>query len=689
VASERSSDFPVERVARVQTVAELAGLLRQLRRREARERGDAELTYRELAAKTGWSHSVIGAYFAGGSLPPTDRFDVLLGLLGATPAETGMLATARDRVDERRRDVPPGEEGGAPVVPAQLPPDVAAFTGRAAELAELDRLRIDPAEGSAEPDAEPGGSRPVVISALSGTAGVGKTALALRWAHQVRAQFPDGQLYVNLRGYDPDQPLPAADALTGFLRALGVAAQDVPVDPDERASRYRTLLAGRQLLVLLDNAATVDQVRPLLPGTASCLVLVTSRDSLAGLVARDGARRLDLDLLPPAEAQALLRRLIGSRVDAEPAAAAALAGQCARLPLALRVAAELATARADAPLSELVQELADEQLRLDLLNAGGDLHTSVRMVFSWSYRNLPADAGRAFRLLGLHPGPELDRWAVAALIDASPGRTRALLDRLTRAHLVQRSGSGRYGMHDLLRAYATQLAGTVDAEAERRAALTRLFDHYLATAAAAMDTLHPAERHLRPQTARSGGPIAAPVADAATAQAWLDAERANLVATTAYAAAHGWASYATQLSRTLFRYLDSGGHYSEAVTVHNHALRAARDAGDQAAEAHALGDLGVVYSRQGRSDQAIDHHQQALTVARRLGERPGEARALGNLGIAYSHLGQLEQAAEHQRQVLGVFRDLGDRANEARALGNLGDVSWRLGQPERAVDYQR
>ncbi|MCA1676642.1 MAG: ATP-binding protein, partial [Actinobacteria bacterium] len=337
-------------------------------------------------------------------------------------------------------------------VPHQLPPGTAHFVGRVDELDQLSKL-LDTA-------IEDGGT--VVISAVSGTAGVGKTALALRWAHRVRDEFPDGQLYVNLRGYDPDQPLSSGDALAGFLRALGVAGQDIPLEVEERAAAYRSLLDGRRMLVVLDNASSVEQVRPLLPGTPSAVVVVTSRDALAGLVARDGAARLDLDLLPPEDAVALLGALIGGRVAAEPDAASALAGQCARLPLALRLAAELAAARPGTPLAALVAELADQQRRLELFDADGDPRTAVRAVFSWSYQHLPAEAARAFRLLGLHPGPDLEPYAAAALTHTGVEQAQHLLDLLARAHLVQAAIPGRYGMHDLLRAYATYLAGLED-----------------------------------------------------------------------------------------------------------------------------------------------------------------------------------------------------------------------------------
>jgi DNA-binding SARP family transcriptional activator len=351
-------------------------------------------------------------------------------------------------------------------VPAQLPADVAAFTGRQEELSQLDTLLLTTQQAAT-------GTQPAVtVAALSGTAGVGKTALAIRWAHRARSRFPDGQLYVDLRGYDPEQPVPPADALAGFLDALGVPGQDMPRSVNDRAARYRTETAGRRMLVLLDNAASVDQIRPLLPGAATCFVLVTSRHSLPGLVARHGAVRLDLDLLPLADALALLGTLLPGRVSAEPGAAATLAEQCARLPLALRVAAELAAARPAATLSQIVAELADQRRRLDLLDAGGDPYTAVRTVFSWSYRNLPATAAEAFLLLGTHPVTDLDPPQAAEVIRTSVDGARQVLDLLASVHLIQHTpprpaDTDRYRMHDLLRAYATHLASAEGGSAGR------------------------------------------------------------------------------------------------------------------------------------------------------------------------------------------------------------------------------
>jgi DNA-binding SARP family transcriptional activator/tetratricopeptide (TPR) repeat protein len=587
-----------------------------------------------------------------------------------------------------------GSSGRARPVPRELPMDVTAFTGRAAELAELDRLMaVGTANTSGAADTgEPKAA--VVISAVSGTAGVGKTALAVHWAHRVADQFPDGQLYVNLRGYDPGQPMTAADALAGFLHALGAAGPDIPAGDDERAAQYRSLLAGRRMLVLVDNASDVGQVRPLLPGAPACGVLVTSRDSLVGLVARDGARRLDLDLLPPAEAAELLHALIGARVDADFAAATALAAWCSQLPLALRIAAELAAARPDTPLATLAEELADRQ-RLDLLDAGGDPHTAVRAVFSWSCRRLEPEAVRAFALAGLHPGPDLGPYAAAALVGSTAERAGHLLGVLARAHLIQPAGPGRYRMHDLLRAYARELAaahhgdeGDEDAQDERRAALTRLFDHYLHTAAAAMDAVFPAERHRRPRVPEPAIP-GPPMGDAAVGWTWLNTERASLAAAAAHAAANGWPGHATRLAGTLFRYLETGGYYPDAITIHTCARRAAREVGDRAAEAIALHYLGAVDARQGRYQQATELFQQALALFRDTGHLAGEARALVSLGRIDLEQGSYQRAATQFQQGLALLRQTDDRAGEAQALVSLGKTDMRLGDHPRAADHHR
>jgi DNA-binding SARP family transcriptional activator/tetratricopeptide (TPR) repeat protein len=561
------------------------------------------------------------------------------------------------------------------VVPRHLPAAVRNFAGRRAELAEL--------AGLLEPDPAIGGT--MVISAIGGSAGVGKTALAVHWAHEAAGRFPDGQLYVNLRGYDPDQPMSAAHALAMFLRSLGVPGQDIPITEDERAARYRSLLAGQRVLVLLDNARSAEQVRPLLPGSPGCMTLVTSRDSLAGLVARDGARRLDLDLLPPADAFWLLRALIGARVDADPAGAAALAARCSGLPLALRVAAEFAGSHPEVGLTDLAAELADQQRQLDMLESAADPRTAVRTVFSWSYRHLSPAAARAFRLLGLQPGPDLDMYATAALTGGSLEQARDVLSLLTRAYLIRPTKPGRYAMHDLLRTYARELASAAQCADDQQQALSRLADYYLSTAGLAMHTLYPAEDHLRPRLPPWPLP-APPVTATATARAWLDEQLPSLVAITAHAADHGWPTHAARLADTLDRYLQAGGYYHEAIAIHSCAMRTARRAGDRTAEAMALKGLGVIAWLQGNNDRAARLHQQALTLFRQAGDPSGEARTLGMLGLVDLVLGRSSQAGGHFRQAAAMFRKTGDRSGEARALGNLGVAERRQGRYQEAGD---
>ncbi len=413
-----------------------------------------------LAKQLGLSRTQLYEILAGRITRPPDWDRVVRPLVDAcTQGDPGALGAWRRRhavmtgvwEELRRRDrlSGPATRPGRPVprawtAPRQLPMAVSHFIGRVTELDALTGLL-----------GEAGETRAVVISALAGTAGVGKTALAVRWAHQAAEWFPDGQLYVNLRGYDSREPAAAADALAGFLRALGVPGEQIPGDAGDRALLYRSMLAGKRVLVVLDNARDSEHVRPLLPGDPGCAAVVTSRDALAGLVAVDGARRLSLDVLPLADAAGLLRELIGSRVDEDPAATAALAGLCGRLPLALRIAAELAVSRPESSLRDLAAELATTGL--DSLDAGEE-RADMRAVFSWSVRQLPADAAAAFALVGLHPGPDLDSYAAAALTGTPAAQARRVLGRLHRASLVQASRAGRYGMHDLLRAYAREQA---------------------------------------------------------------------------------------------------------------------------------------------------------------------------------------------------------------------------------------
>jgi DNA-binding SARP family transcriptional activator len=614
----------------VRSVADLARVLRGLRRREARQRGGPELTYRELAARTGWARATIGEYFTGVRLPPTDRFDTLVRLLGTGPAEVGALATARDWVAELRQAASP------PVPPRELPPDVSSFIGRGEQLAALERAAA--------------GSPPV--AAVVGMAGVGKTALAVRWAHQVADRFPDGQLYIDLRGYHSAEPVMADQALAILLGSLGVAGPELPAEVAQRVAQYRSLTASRRMLIVLDNAESADQVRPLLPGTRSCPVVVTSRDDLAGLAARDGVYRVRVDPLPFADAARLLTALVGARAEADPAATVVLAQRCARLPLALRVAAELAVARPDASLAELVEELGGTRwlARLSGLGSVSDSPATVTEVFSWSMRHLPAEVATAFWWLGRQPGPDIGVAAAAALFGTDPEVARQRIERLARAHLVERAPLDRYQVPDLLRAYAGGPGGAGrDGEP---AAMTRLLAYYLAAAAAAMDVLFPHERDDRPPPPSRADRPSAELSTPAALR-WLDTERANLVAVGGYAAGQGtpevpgWPEVAVDLSRTLWRYLDTRGHYRQAYALHQHAVRAARPGSDELADV--LANLGAAACRLGRCREAERLLERGAAIHRERGGERGEARVRILLAMVDYQRGRFPDATERLR----------------------------------------
>ncbi|HEV2887773.1 MAG TPA: NB-ARC domain-containing protein [Jatrophihabitans sp.] len=604
--------------ARIVSLDDLARELGLLRSRAARGTRSARVSLEDLAGRVGEPRSTIHAYLTGKRLAPAQVLDRMVIALGASSAEQHEWAEAWYRVTAYRDAAHRGtgaEPATRTAVAHQLPLAVDNFTGRTAELAELSRLL---AQG-----------RPGLIAAVSGPAGAGKTALAVHWAHVWSENFPDGQLYVDLRGFDPELPVQPGQALAGFLRALGVPGSEIPRELAERAALYRSLLSGRRMLILLDNARDVEHVRSLLPGAPACAVLVTSRDSLTGLIARHGGHRVELDVLPPEDAVQLLRALIGTQVDAAPAAAEALVEHCARLPLALRIAAELVGHRPGLQLADLVSEFASGHPPLDLLVAGDDARTSIRAVFSWSYSRLPGDAGEAFRLLGLHPGADLQADALAALSGtATLAQARHTLGVLTRANLVRQSAPDRYGMHELLHAYAGELAVATEAGPHRRIALTRLLDHYLHTAAHAMQLLFPHCHHRRPDLGHAH-PLTAPLTDVAAARGWLDAERANLVAVTVHAGRQGWPQHAIGLAETLAHYLDSGGHVAEALLMHGSALAAARLCDDRAAEAIAVENLAIARGVDEPDDGELPYG--ALGSYRHLRDPAGQNRVLRSL----------------------------------------------------------
>jgi tetratricopeptide (TPR) repeat protein len=628
---------------------------------------------RAMAKDVGCSHTTIAGAFSGPRLPRWGLLELIVETLGGDTDVFHRLWLAASRAPEQPELAEPYPLG---LLPQELPADVVAFTGRAEQLAALDALL-----------ARSGSAPGMTIAAISGTAGVGKTALAVHWGHRVAARFPHGQLYVNLRGYDPDTPLSATDALDALLRALGVAGTGIPHDLAQRAARYRSLVAGRRMLVLLDNAHSVDQIRDLLPGTPSSFVVVTSRDALPALIARHGAVRVNLDLLPPAEAVALLRTLVGARVDTEPEHAAALAHRCARLPLALRIAAEMAIARPAAPLAELADEVGEEPGRLDRLAAGDDEYTAVRPVFSWSLRHLSDPAAAAFTLLGLHPGAELDRVALAALTGADSVTARRLADTFTRAHLLDDLGTGRFGRHDLLRAYAAERAGRLN-ERVRRAALTRLLDHYLDAAAGAVRLAFPAQ-------ARAGVPDleATRFGSAGEAMAWLDAERSNLLAV-ARSTVDSSAGHTVRLSATVAPYLDACAHYQDALTLHALAGAAARATGDRAGEGTTRHAIGLTCWRIGRYGEAFEHYQDALTLhalagaaARATGDRTGEGRSASLLATVHRRLGEYHRALDSYAYALAIHREVGDRAGEGTTRHAIGLTCWRIGRYGEAFEH--
>ncbi|MGW1058258.1 ATP-binding protein [Micromonospora rubida] len=559
--------------------------------------------------------------------------------------------------------------------PRQLPGDVRGFVNRVEELRALDRLC-----GDGDGDAR------VTLSVITGTAGVGKTSLALRWAHRVRHRFPDGQLYANLRGYDPGEPARPEVVLDRFLRALGVPPAAIPADLEDREALYRSRLADRRVLLVLDNAATARQVRPLLPGTDTCLTIATSRSMLSGLVTRDGGRRLTLPMLTEDDAVALLRGVTaGYRSGDDPAELIELARLCARLPLALRIAAERAASRPFMPLGELIQDLRDESALWDALTAEDDEEAdAVRTVFAWSYRGLGTTEARLFRLLGLHPGPDVSTPAAAALAGVPATQLRQPLDALVTAHLLEQHAPGRYHLHDLLRAYAVDQVRQFEGEEERRAALHRVLDWYLHTADAALARTLPFYRIVPLDPPTAGVPLA--FAGPADADAWFDAERDNLVAATRAAAEADAPRTAWQLAAILRSVFMHRNAFEGWFTTARIGLAAARALGDRRGEAEALESLGKAHFQARQLDEAAGHHRAALAIRQNIGDEHGTAvsvNALGLLGLRHRHL---TDALAHFADSLARFERLGNRRWQALLLSNLAEARYELGELAQAVE---
>ncbi|MEV4515476.1 BTAD domain-containing putative transcriptional regulator [Dactylosporangium sp. NPDC049525] len=629
------------------------------------------------------------------------------------------LAAAWDRVLRRpaRPAVAPAPRRQPSRRVAQLPLDPSSFTGRGPELAEALQLLDDAA--AARPT--------VVIGAISGMAGIGKTTLAVHWAHRVADRYPDGQLYLNLRGFGPSgQVMDPAEAAVRLLEALGVPPHRIPASLDARAALYRSELAGRRMLVLLDNARDTAQVRPLLPGAAGCLVLVTSRDRLAGLIASDGARPITLGPLSTGESrQLLVRRLGAARVGADRDAVEEILGRCAGLPLALAIVAARAATHPQLPMRELAAELRDESGRLDTLTTG-DPDSDVRAVFSWSYRALDDAAARLFRLLGLHPGADIPVAAAASLAGLSPGRVRPLLGELVRTGLIAEYTPGRFAFHDLLRSYAADLVNAAEPDAERLAAGARLLDHYLHTAHRAALLLAPGRDPIT-LAAPSPGTTPEPLTGHGRALAWLTAEYRVLQAFIARLAGAGADTHTWQLAWTLDTFQRRQGHVHDQVANRTTALAAAQrladpavladahrdlghaligvdrreearthftyaidgyaDLGDLVGQAHVERGVGSSYERGGQYDKALLHCLRAEELYRAAGNRTGLAKTLNETGFLHAKLGEFRLALPRCEQALALFRALGDRHGEAACLDSLAAVHDGLHDRPQAISH--
>ncbi|WP_165967979.1 AfsR/SARP family transcriptional regulator [Saccharopolyspora elongata] len=562
-------------------------------------------------------------------------------------------------------------EHAHPPAPRQLPPPLRLFTGRADELRWLTKtVESRPDHGA--------------IAVISAIGGAGKTCLALHWAHQNTDRYPDGQLYVNLRGFDPSgEPMPPSTVLRGFLDALGVDSAAVPVDFEAQVGLYRSLVATKRLLVVLDNARDTAQVEPLLPSSPACAVVVTSRHKMTGLRTR-GAHVLDLDVLADAEAMDLLADHIGrERVAAEPDSVAELLRACGGLPLAVCIVAARADANPDFPLSVLAAELRDTSERLDALDAG-EVATNLRAVFSWSFQAVRTEAASLFRLIGASPGGDIGLPAAAALAAAPISRTRLLLRELETAHLVQQRSPGRFRMHDLVRAFATDGAD----QGRTRPALTRLMNWYVHAAHAAMDLVHPNRRRFRGAAAASTAPLPELV-DLDAAMDWLETEHRNLVAAIEMACTSGWPPHAAELAQALGRFFLLRGHFADWISTHRLVLDNAGDSVPAELRAETQTNLATGFTVTGRLDEAIDHLQRALPLWRLADSRRGEANALGNLGIACVLRGRYTEAIENSLRAASLSEELGDITGQANSLNALGIVNARLGRYERSEQQTR
>ncbi|MFC6021370.1 ATP-binding protein [Plantactinospora solaniradicis] len=601
--------------------------------------------------------------------------DLMAVWLAAATVAVPLLASMRRRKPSLNPPAARSAAGAAgATVPRQLPAAVRGFAGRAGELAALTSLLDGAGRGGA-----------VVISAVDGTAGVGKTALAVCWAHQVADRFPDGQMYVNLRGYDPvGPPMTPTEAVRGFLDSLDVPAERIPLGLDAQVSLYRSVLAGRRVLVVLDNARDAAQVRPLLPSSPGCMALVTSRTQLTSLIVAEGAQPLTVDLLSIDEARELLvRRLGADRVAAEPEPVREIITRCARLPLALSIVAARAAAHPRFPLAALAAELRQGDGGLQTF-VGGEASADIRAVFSWSYRRLDGVSAQLFRLLGLHPGPDVTAAAAASMAGLDLAYTQRALAELARCHLLAEQVQGRYGFHDLLRAYAAELVHCDDPDRERHLAVGRMLDHYLHTANIANALLHPRYDHVAP-AAPLPGVRPEDLADGEAALAWFDAEYLVLFAAVHVAADTGRPTLAWQLAHKLIEYLGRRGRWTDWAAVGHIALQVTQRHADLAGQADAHRSLGRAEAWLGRHDEAHRHMRASIDLCTELGDTLGLAEAYNELASVFEHQGDFAGALNASRRALDLHRACGSWRGLARDLNNLGWFHALCGEPEQAV----
>jgi tetratricopeptide (TPR) repeat protein/transcriptional regulator with XRE-family HTH domain len=560
---------------------------------------------------------------------------------------------------------------GGPVRLAQLPAAAATFVGRETELFELSQILAS--------HGAPGTPQTI---AIDGPPGAGKTALALRVAHTVVEHYSDGQLYVDLRGYSPDgRPRITDEVLEEFLTALGVQIDVIPAGTEARAKLYRSVLADRRVLVVLDNAADSLQLAPLLPASSGCGVVVTSRKRITGIELR-GDSRVTLGPMAEDESVTLLRKVIGAeRAAAEPEAIRALAGRCGHLPLALRIAAERVATHPHHSVSLLVEELATEDERLDGLSTDDSI--AVKTVFSWSYRDLSVDAARMFRLMGLHTGPHFRTGAAAALADQSMTKARRILDRLTAVHLLEGLGNDRYRMHDLLRVYAAEQAGEEEPEAERTLALRRMVEWYLHNVYAANHALAP-QRH-DPALVKSEFAIDVADFEYDPALEWCEIEMSNIVMATRVAYELREYVACWKLPAGSFNYLHLRKRWSLWVASHEVGVEGGRAAKDPYGEAWVLNNLAIAYAELRRFAEAKENFEKALAIRMEIGDKVGQGWTNTGTGFVGFHQAQFDVAARHFAHALELFREIGDRHGEGIALANLGAAQSALHEFDSAV----